>query len=277
MRAISVKKIQALLSLVFLALTLNSCAHVTALRTQEIQAVGNEVKALHAQIDSLNARIAQLEENQARQQKRLSADMSMVMAKIGEDFEKVSARMEENQYRLDMLIGKSDKILSKKVVVEKRVTVNNTPGLGEGSTPPTSATEETQVKTLFDLDMEKIYNTAKEDFHKSQYKLAYDGFKQVYEKKSGTKLAENSLYWMGLCLLETKQKDKAITVLKRVVQEFPTGSKLCVTKFRMAQIYGSANKTAEQTGELKSLVETPQCTSTNEAMKAQEMLKGMSQ
>lgn len=294
--------------LVLLAtILLMSCSSVTVLRTQEIQKiVSAESKMLLVTIDSLHTKLDSMEIEQSRLQKRMKADMNMISSRMSEDYERFIARIEENQHRLDLLIGKSDKILSKKVVVEKRVTVNNNAPApttapsssfvgasdavdsagaiynGSANTQTTAAnttvtTETTNVKTTFDMDMEKIYNTAKSDFHQGEYELAYNGFKQVYEKKYGTQLSENALYWMSLCLLEYKQTDKAVSLLTRVISEFPKGMKSCVSYFRLAQIAGDAGKKNEQIKNLEALVATSQCKSSNEAMKAADLLKQLKQ
>ncbi len=272
-----------LLQLLIVAILLTSCSSVTVLRTREIQAVGDEVKLLRKDLVSLRENLDTLQQQQSRLQKRMKADMAMITSRVGEDYEKVIARMEENQYRLDLLIGKSDKILSKKVVIERRVSVNPTnpattinstsDSLGVTSANVSQPAVDTHVKTIYSDESDDAYNTAKADFHKAEYKLAYDGFKQVYEKKMGTPQGENALYWMGLCLLETKQRAKAIIVLDRVLTEYPSGTKTCVTHFRLSQMAKEDGDQAKMKEQLLSILNARQCSGTNEAMKASAVLK----
>lgn len=280
------KKLVVFLSL----LLLSGCSSITVLRTKEIRAVTDEVKKNREEMTQLRQELDSLRLEQDRLQKRMKADMSMLTSRVVEESERMVSRMEENQYRLDLLIGKSDKILSKRVVVEKRITSTPqaaggngpaAPGMSPGGTTGMSpganaGGEETTVKTLFDVDMEKIYNTAKADFHKNEFKLAYDGFKQVYEKKSGTQLAENALYWMGLCQLEAGSVKNARTLFDRLLQEFPQGGKSCVTMWRLADLAKKNNDSAAQTEYLKKLTSAGHCSGTNEAMKAAAELQALS-
>jgi len=278
------KQLVVILSL----LLLSGCSSITVLRTKEIRAVTDEVKKNREEMVQLRQELDSLRLEQDRLQKRIKADMSMLTSRVAEESERMVSRMEENQYRLDLLMGKSDKILSKRVVVEKRITSTpqaagangpagpGMPGAATGMSPGTeTGAEETTVKTLFDVDMEKIYNTAKADFHKNEFKLAYDGFKQVYEKKSGTQLAENSLYWMGLCQLEAGSVKNARTLFDRLLQEFPQGGKSCVTMWRLADLAKKNNDSAAQTEYLKKLTSAGHCSGTNEAMKAAAELQAM--
>ena len=182
-----------------MALVFAGCSQVTMLRTQEMKAVGTDVQVavlsnldssvqyLSAQNDSLRAEL----EASALMQKRMMAEITTLARRMGDESERNDSRQEEIIYRLDMLLGKSDKILAKKVVVS-----------GAPQAPMSMDSLEREAEKL--VEAEAMFNTARSDYHRGEYKLAYSGFKQVYEQMKTGELAENSLYWMALCLIDAK-------------------------------------------------------------------------
>ena len=88
------------------------------------------------------------------------------------------------------------------------------------------------------VEAEAMFNTARSDYHRGEFKLAYSGFKQVYEQMKEGELAENSLYWMALCLIDVNQIDKAKKVFARMSEAFPDGQKTCPALFKLSGLYG---------------------------------------
>lgn len=240
-------------------LFLSGCSQVTVLRTREIRAVSDENVKLQQEIRSLRTQLDSLRENQERMQRRVAADMSLVISRVTEESGRIHGRLEENNHRLDLIMGKSDKILSKRVVVDRRG------GESDGDSD------------IHDLDLEKVYNTARSDFHRGEFKLAYDGFRQVFEKAKAGEMAENSLYWMGLCLTETGQSDKARVIFQRLMEQFAQGTKSCVALFKLAQLDEVENKPESRIAHLKKVGTLAQCAGTNEAYKAADLLKSLGQ
>lgn len=253
-------------------LGLQACSSVTVLRTSELQKVGTDVKQdvarqLHVQQDSMARMIDSLRQENLKLQRRLVAEMATLNSSFARESEQLSTRQDEILYRLDLLVDASSKPI-KRVVVDKGAT---------SSTGSPDAVDSNVVATVeedlgADPEMEKLYSTARADFHRSEYKLAYDEFKQVFEKVKTGELAENSLYWMGLCLQEANQPDKAIVVFQRLLDQFPKGKKACVVLMKMAQISDAAGKKEELLKQLERLTNSPQCHSTNEALKAVEWI-----
>lgn len=250
---------------------LQSCSSVTVLRTSELQKVGNDVKQdvarqMHAQLDSLGRLLDSLRQENQRLQKRLVAEVATLNSNFARESEELSTRQDEILYRLDILVDASSKPI-KRVMMDKKASGST--GAPAMDSSVVAAVEEDLGA---DVEMEKLYSTARADFHRSEYKLAYDGFKQVFEKVQTGELAENSLYWMGLCLQEANQADKAIVVFQRLLEQFPKGRKACVVLLKMAQIAETAGNKADQLKHLERLTNSPQCFDTNEALKAIELI-----
>lgn len=251
-------------------MVLTGCSQMTVLRTQEMKAVGAEVQtsldsavqSLSAQNDSLRAELdstkAMLDAS-ALAQKRMQAEITMLSRRVSDESERNDSRQEEIIYRLDMLLGKSDKILAKKVVVS-------------GAPAPVSMDSlEREAEKL--VEAEAMFNTARSDYHRGEFKLAYNGFKQVYEQMKEGELAENSLYWMALCLIDVNQVDKAKKVFARMSEAFPDGQKTCPALFKLSNLYGEECDIDMQKQYLQKILSTKSCEKSAEFEQAAEMLQ----
>lgn len=267
------------LGILSIAFALVGCSKITVLRTEEMKNVGTDVqvavlsnldsavhklkadnKKLRKCVDSLKAEILAQQEASALMQKRMMAEITMLSRRVGDESERNDSRQEEIIYRLDMLLGKSDKILAKKVVVS-----------GVPQTPISMDSVEREAEKL--VEAEAMFNTARSDYHRGEYKLAFSGFKQVYEQMKTGELGENSLYWMGLCLVDANQIDKAKKVFTNFVQHFPEGQKTCTTLFKLSAIYGDEGDVESQKQYLQKILSNKRCESSGEFEQAAEILQ----
>ncbi|SOD11476.1 TolA-binding protein [Fibrobacter sp. UWB16] len=260
------------LGVVLASFVLSGCSSITMLRTKEMRAVGDDViakndssyKALSAENASLRAELdsvkAQLEAS-AVAQKRLQAEVTVLSNRMSEETVRRDTRQEEIIYRLDLLLGKSDKILAKKVVVNNGVA---------------SAVMEPDANAEKMIEAETMFNAAHSDYHRGEYKLAYNGFKQVYELVKKGEMAEGALYWMSLCLIEANQAAKAKTLLTNLVDSNPNGMKACAGMYKLASIYGNECNLDRKKQYLQMILSNNTCASTPEleqaAISLQEML-----
>jgi tetratricopeptide (TPR) repeat protein len=159
-----------------------------------------------------------------------------------------------------MLLGKSDKILAKKVVVS-----------GAPAAPISMDSLEREAEKL--VEAEAMFNTARSDYHRGEYKLAYAGFKQVYEQMKTGELGENSLYWMALCLIDANQVEKAKKVFTSLADAFPEGQKVCTTMFKLAAIYSTEGNIDMQKQYLQKILNSKTCSTSGEFEQAAEILQ----
>ncbi len=251
----------------FFAFALTSCSSITVLRTKEMKAVGEDVKgdvkkemvasadAYQKKLDSLT----QIIDSLGLVQKRMKVDLAMLSSKVADMGDRADSHHEELLYRLDLLLGKSDKILSKKVVVNGQTI----------DAPADSATISAEKLQVLD----SLFNTARADYHRGEIKLAYSEFKQIYEETKTGNLASDALYWMGVCLSEADQKDKAKVVFGRVVKQFPDASKTCASLFKLSGIAASEGDVPLQKQYLQKILGTKSCSDSNEFLQAAEILE----
>ena len=260
------------LGVVLASFVLSGCSSITMLRTKEMRAVGDDVIAkndssynalsaenasLRAELDSVKAQL----DAAAVAQKRLQAEVTVLSNRMSEETVRRDTRQEEIIYRLDLLLGTSDKILAKKVVVNNGVA---------------SAVMEPDANAEKMIEAETMFNAAHSDYHRGEYKLAYNGFKQVYELVKKGEMAEGALYWMSLCLMEANQPAKAKTLLTNLVDSNPQGMKVCSGMFKLATIYGNECNLDRKKQYLQMILSNNMCASTPEleqaAISLQEML-----
>ena len=259
------------LGVVFASFMLSGCSSITILRTKEMRAIGDEImvkndsayKALSAENDSLRVQLDSVKSQldaAAVAQKRLQAEVTLLSKRMSEETVRRDTRQEEIIYRLDLLLGKSDKILAKKVVVNNGVS---------------SAVMESDADAAKMVEAETMFNAAHSDYHRGEYKLAYNGFKQVYELVKKGEMAEGALYWMSLCLIEANQAAKAKTLLTNLVDSNPQGLKACAGMFKLASLYGKECDLERQKHYLQKIISSNTCASTPELEQAALQLQAM--
>ena len=260
------------IGVVLASLMLSGCSSITMLRTKEMRAVGDDVmakndstyKALSAENELLKAQLDSVKSQldaAALSQKRLQAEVTMLSKRVSDESVRHDTRQEEIIYRLDLLLGKSDKILAKKVVVS-------------GNAASTVIEPDANAEKM--VEAETMFNTAHSDYHRGEYKLAYNGFKKVYELMKKGEMAEGALYWMALCLIEANQPEKAKTLLANLVDSNPQGIKACPGMYKLATLYGDECNLDKKKQYLQMIISNNACVSTPEleqaALALQEML-----
>ncbi len=252
------------------AFALSACSSVTLLRTKEMKAVGDDVKQdvqqvkqnVHSSAEQTRARIDSLEsviDSLALVQKRMKVELAMLSSKLSELSDRNDSHHEELLYRLDLLLGKSDKILSKKVVVN-----------GQTVSAPQDSSEISAEKVQ---TLDSLFNTARADYHKGEIKLAYSEFKQIYEDAKKGQVAADALYWMGVCLADVNQMDKAKVVFGRVIKAFPESPKTCASLFKLSNIAAAEGDSKLQKQYLQKILGTKNCSDSNEFLQAAELLE----
>ena len=230
-----------------------SCTDVTMLRTKEIkEATDSSAASINRRIDSLMRVIDSLKLEQARNMSRLKADFSELYSKINEQNEVSQSRMEEINFRLERILGS--------VQHKSTVAKSQSPVSSEKNAEPISQ------------EMETLYNASRADYLRAEYVEAYNGFKQIYESLKTGEMAENSLYWMGMCMLDADKKGNAETLFKSLLEKYPQSAKVCTVNFKLANMAEESRNKAAQKAYLEKLLNTKHCISSNEFQRAAEIL-----
>jgi TolA-binding protein len=230
-----------------LSMSLSSCSSITVLRTKEIREISESSAA------SINQRMDSLMLEQNRQLSRLVAELSDLSGRVNNQGDKYEARMEEINFRLDRILGN----------VQQRSTGARVAAVSERSA------EQEHISG----EMESLYNASRSDYLRGQYAVAYNGFKQIYESLKTGEMAENSLYWMGMCMLDAGRKGDAETLFKSLLSSFPKSAKVCTVNFKLANMAEEAKNKEEQKDYLQRLLGAEHCTQSNEFQRAADILQ----
>lgn len=244
-------------------LVLTGCGAYETLRAQnektqtDVNAVAKQVEAVQKSVDELNMA-------QGGSTSKMKADLTMMLNQLEGQITRLHAEIDETQFRLTQLSAKIEKLDQKKIVVGGAAAT--APGAAPGASPAPG-----EAKVIEGLDLEALFNQARDDYIRGKYDLALQGFKTVYEKDAGGTWRELAMFWLGETLLKQDKADKALEAYARVVKEFPRGTKACSAHFKSGLIYNDKKDKAKRDEEWNKL--NAECAGSNEAQRAKEMMK----
>ncbi|MDQ3002188.1 MAG: tetratricopeptide repeat protein [Fibrobacterota bacterium] len=244
------------------------------LRTEELRKVKTEVNSTRTQIESLQKSVDDLNLVQGGSTSKMKADLTLMLTQLESQITRLHAEIDETQFRLTQLSVKIEKLDQKKYVVGGPVAPGQ-PGMPAGTpgAAPGTATGPggEQMRVVEGLDLEALFNQARDDYIRGKYDLALQGFKNVYEKDAGGTWRELAMFWLGETLLKQEKTDKALEAYGRVTKEFPRGTKTCSSRFKIGLIHHQKRDKSKRDEEWTQLIS--ECAGSNEAQRAQEMQK----
>jgi TolA-binding protein len=250
-------------------LALGGCGAFDALRVQNDKTQA-DVKALSKQVEAVQKSVDELNLSQGGSTSKMKADLTMMLNQLEGQITRLHAEIDETQYRLTQLSAKIEKLDQKKFVGGGTAGAMAAPGTATGAPAGSPAAAE-PMRVVDGLDLEALFNQARDDYIRGKYDLALQGFKTVYEKDGGGTWRELAMFWLGETLLKQDKPDKAIEAYARVAREFPRGTKVCSAHFKIGLIYHEKKDKAKRDEEWSKLI--AECAGSNEAQRAQEMQK----
>lgn len=265
------KKILLMLGLFLLM----GCSSITMLRTEELRKVDGSVKAVQTQVVDLQKSVDELNLAQGGTSSKMKAELTLMLKELASQITRLQAQIDETQYKLTNLSTKIEKLDQKRLIISGAGSAPVQPGVapvaGAAATPGSGASQGTEARVVDGLDLENLFNQARDDYIRGKYDLALQGFKSVYEKDAGGTFKELAMFWLGETMLKQDRPDKAIEAYQRVVKEFPRGNKVCSAHFKTGLIYNQKKDKAKRDEEWAKLIS--ECAGSNEAQRAQEMQK----
>lgn len=225
-----------------------------------------KVEKLEANLDTLTQAIDDLNINQGGATRKMKADLTMLLKELMSQLDRLNAEMDESQYRLKQMENKIAALSSQRLLM--------TDGASDSTAGDSTAPKTGGKKVIIPgLDIEKLYHQAREDYIIGKYDLAFKGFRIVLEKDKTGSYKDNALYWMGECFYKQKKYDEAIEYYSRCINEYPHGNKICSAIFKIGLISHQKKDFTERDNTWKRLAETSPCPNSNEAHRAEEMMK----
>jgi TolA-binding protein len=251
------------------------CGAFEVLRTQN-EKTQSDVKALSKQVEAVQKSVDELNLAQGGSTSKMKADLTMMLTQLEGQITRLHAEIDETQYRLTQLSAKIEKLDQKKIVMGGATagpsgSATAAPGSPPGTAAAAAPGNGEAMRVVDGLDLEALFNQARDDYIRGKYDLALSGFKTVYEKDAGGTWRELAMFWLGETLLKQDKADKALEAYARVVREFPRGTKACSAHFKIGLIYNDKKDKAKRDEEWGKLI--AECAGTNEAQRAQEIQK----
>jgi TolA-binding protein len=234
---------------------------------QKVDKNDARLRAIHSLVDTINKSLDDFNVHQGGATNKMKADLTMLLKQLETQLERMMSELDESQFRLRELEKKVD-ILSGSRVVPSQYMADSLISPGGDSIPNQPAGN---TKIIPGLDIEKLYLQAREDYIIGKYKLAFKGFKTVYEKDVGGSYKDNALYWMGECRYKQNQLAEAVGYYARCIEEFPQGNKICSAFFKLGMVFGKQGNTTGRNETWNKLME--KCPGSNEAHRANELIK----
>lgn len=253
---------------------LSGCGAYEALHAQN-EKTQADVKTVAKQVEAVQKAVDELNLAQGGSTSKMKADLTMMLTQLEGQITRLHAEIDETQYRLTQLSAKIEKLDQKKIVVGGSSASGTSGGAmaapSASGTPAGAPGSQEAVRVVEGLDLEALFNQARDDYIRGKYDLALSGFKTVYEKDTGGTWRELAMFWLGETLLKQDKPDKALEAYARVVREFPRGTKACSAHFKIGLIYNDKKDKAKRDEEWNKLI--AECAGTNEAQRAQEIQK----
>jgi|GEM_PF-1489363 len=270
--------------LLILLINLISCARVTRIENH-VDQTNAQVSQIRQDITTLSRTIDDLNVRTGGTTSQMRADLIMMLKELGMQLDRLSAELDESQYRLREMEKKVDLLRNQRLVVPANSKIDSSKNGSMGLTSPhpdalipgfdSSSKLVNAPKLVEAFDVEKVYTQAREDFLAGKLDLALSGFQTVYDKDpTGGTYKENALYWLGECQYKKKEWDKAAQIYLRIPMEYPKGNKKCPSLFKAGlsfQNLGQSQKHQETWNQLQTA-----CPGSNEANRAAALLSAES-
>jgi tol-pal system protein YbgF len=84
---------------------------------------------------------------------------------------------------------------------------------------------------------EALYRSAYEDYMRSNYDLAAQGFQEYLRRWGTTDLADNAQYWIGECYDAQGLSQEALAAFSEVLEKYPTSDKAAAAQLKKGLLY----------------------------------------
>jgi tol-pal system protein YbgF len=109
-------------------------------------------------------------------------------------------------------------------------------GGGQPSQEPPS-TAPTTAPVTAPPSPEALYRSAYEDYMRSNYDLAAQGFQEYLRRWGTTDLADNAQYWIGECYDAQGLSQEALAAFSEVLEKYPTSDKAAAAQLKKGLLY----------------------------------------
>ncbi len=266
----------AIVGIALLAAACTSSEDMTLLH-REITDVQRQVQRLEtsaldkADLAAMESRMSEL----TAKTMKSNADLAVRVERLQEQIEALHASLELTTRQLQSI---SQELAAVRTQAGSRPTlppVVTAPGQEQAAGHPAEGppgTAESAGSTTASTP-EELYRSSYEDYMRSNYGLAAEGFREYIRRWGSTDLADNALYWIGECYDAEERFQEALDAFSVVLERYPTSDKAAAAQLKKGLIYLKMGDQAQGVVNLQYVVyEHP---STKEADLARERLRSL--
>ena len=250
-----------------------------ALLHREITDVQRSVDTLQTEvIDQSDLRAMEKSmQDLTNQNLRSNADLAQRVAALQEQIEALHASLELTTRRLQQISQElaAARSMGAGGAILPPVSAASTGdgGAGPVGSAAVGAAGATAMSSGGAVGPEELYRSAYEDYMRSNYDLAADGFGEYLKRWPSTELSDNALYWIGECYDAQEMPQEALDTFTKVLEDYPTSDKAAAAQLKKGLIYLKMGDQGQGVVNLQYVVyEHP---GTREADLAREQLKSL--
>ncbi len=229
---------------------------MTVLRTHELQQIDDSVRETRKEIAELQRSLDEISVQQGGTTSRMRADLTSMLNDLQQQIARLHTEINETQQRIGQLNQRLD-----------RIAPRSGSGAGFTAVPDTTAPS---AGIAPGLDLDHLFNQAREDYVRGRYELAYQGFRTVYERDEAGNYREAALYWMAECLWKGQRERQALEMYHRTLREYPEGALRCATLLKIGLLQDELLDLQGRNEAWETLIR--ECPESNEARRARELL-----
>lgn len=230
---------------------------------EDVQLLKQQILELKDKIDR-NSEEIQSVKRQLQEVLALSKLFQAEQASLKEDQKKIPVQYQILLEKLEALNAQLSKYLEGVMDMQRSALPSGEqPEQKEG--PPTQAvSSEKKAETVSEekvpaslpagVSPQEVYNMARTDYLKGNYKLAIEGFQMYRENFSASPLADDALYWIGECFFSQKQYGNAIDQFNELILSYPQGDKVPAAYLKKGLSLAELGKKEEAIAVFKLLI-----------------------
>jgi len=200
---------------------------------REITDVSRQVENLSRQTpdkDALPALSRKLAD-QSAQLLKSNADIQAELQQLGDQIQTLQANLEATSQRLASLSNE---------LAATRERLGGLPVVPAAATAPAAGTTMAAPgapATGRTTEPAQLYNSAYEDYLRSNFDLGIQGFRDYASRYPTTDLADNALYWIGECYYSKKSYKEAIDAFTQLLNTYKTSDKAAAALLKKGLAY----------------------------------------
>jgi TolA-binding protein len=212
------KKNVAIVAVLLSAIILQSCSHITILRTKEMYGVRD---SLQIRIDTLEQKLLLAQRAHDELLRLIRADQQVHFGALEKRVADLDSRLNESQYKLSKIDEKTADFQKR---LEQKLVSDSIAVQSKGA------------------EIEKLFQVAKGDFTAGRFDIAKSGFEDLFARFPDSPQGQEGRYWIAECANAKKDYEKAEKEYLLYIKNYPKGPQVCLSLYKLGVCYENMKK-----------------------------------